>query len=84
MTRGNKGKLPPVVDLGFISRVSHYGNGSKRVAAGEGNSVEGFWLRVEGESPAASDGGSYNSQRKGGESAPVPSTKAKRSLFIIG
>jgi hypothetical protein len=31
-----RGKLPPVVDLAFASRVSHYGNGSKRVAAGEG------------------------------------------------
>jgi len=32
-----KGRLPPVVDLAFVSRVSHYGNGSKQAATGEGN-----------------------------------------------
>jgi hypothetical protein len=46
----NRGKLPPLVDLAFGSRVSHYGNGSKRAAAGEehfgrAKAVEVFWLR---------------------------------------
>jgi hypothetical protein len=33
--RIQKSRLPPVVDLAFVARVSHYGNGSKRAAAGE-------------------------------------------------
>ena len=41
---GHKGRLPPVVDLAFVSRVSHYGDGSKR--AGAGGSKNAFRLRV--------------------------------------
>jgi hypothetical protein len=49
MTGENKGRLPPLVDWAFGSRVSHFGNGSKQAAAGEENLVEGRWLKVEGE-----------------------------------
>ena len=49
MTRKGKGRLPPVVDLAFVSRVSHCGNGSKRAAAGEGDfGQEPQTLRVGG------------------------------------
>jgi len=37
----NRGKLPPVVDLAFVSRVSHYGNGNERKATREGNFGQG-------------------------------------------
>jgi len=36
-----KGKLPPVVDLAFASRISHYGNGNERAATREGNFGQG-------------------------------------------
>jgi hypothetical protein len=46
-----QGRLPPVVDLAFVSRVSHYGDGSKRAAAGEGDfGQKPKWLRVAGPS----------------------------------
>ena len=53
MTRREKGKLPLVVDLAFVSRVWRCGNGSKRAATGEGDFGQrpkqlSCWLRVEG------------------------------------
>jgi hypothetical protein len=39
-----------VVDLAFVSRVSHYGDGSKGEAAGEGDFGQTLkWLRVGGQ-----------------------------------